>query len=166
MTKAACEELVDVYRRVHGLSAVSLRYFTAYGPRQRPEMAFAAFIRSVVGGGPLRILGDGRQVRDFTFVADVVSATIAAAERGTAPVYNISGGASTTLLEAIEEIERLTGRRALIGFSPPARGDAARTSADLTAARRDLGYEPTVSLREGLELQIRAAMDEPVEAVA
>lgn len=165
LTKAACEELIDVYRRVHGLSAVSLRYFTAYGPRQRPEMAFAAFIRSVLLGRPLRVLGDGRQVRDFTFVADAVAATIAAAELGTEPVYNISGGASCTLLEAIEGIERLTGRRALIGFSPPARGDAARTSADLTAARRDLGYQPTVSLREGLALQIRATMDEPVEPV-
>lgn len=163
LTKAACEELVDVYRRVHGLSAVSLRYFTAYGPRQRPEMAFAAFIRSVLLGRPLRVLGDGRQTRDFTFVADVVAATIRAAEAGTKPVYNISGGASSTLLGAIEEIERLTGRRALIGFSPPARGDASRTNADLTAARRDLDYRPTVSLREGLAVQIRAAMDEPVE---
>lgn len=165
MTKAACEELVDVYRRVHGLSAVSLRYFTAYGPRQRPEMAFAAFIRSILVGRPLQVLGDGRQVRDFTFVADVVAATIAAAQRGTEPAYNISGGASCTLLEAIAEIERLTGRRALIAFSPPARGDASRTSADLTAAKRDLGYEPTVSLREGLADQVRAATDEPVEPV-
>lgn len=163
LTKAACEELVGVYRRVHGLSAVSLRYFTAYGPRQRPEMAFAAFIRSVLLGRPLRVLGDGRQTRDFTFVADVVAATLAAADLGTEPVYNISGGGSSTLLEAIEEIERLTGRRALIGFSPPARGDASRTSASLTAAKRDLGYQPAVSLREGLALQIRAAKNEPVE---
>ena len=169
LTKAACEELIDVYRRVHALSAVSLRYFTAYGPRQRPEMAFAAFIRAVISGRPLRVLGDGRQTRDFTFVSDVVAATIRAAEVGTAPIYNISGGASSTLLEAIEEIERLAGRPALIGFSPPARGDASRTSADLGAARRDLGYEPAVSLREGLAVQIRAAMEEPgepVEAVA
>jgi nucleoside-diphosphate-sugar epimerase len=165
LTKAACEELIGVYRRVHGLSAVSLRYFTAYGPRQRPEMAFAAFIRSVLSGRPLRVLGDGRQTRDFTFVSDVVAATIAAAEVDADPVYNISGGASATLLEAIEEIERLTGRRALIGFSPPARGDASRTSAVLTAARRDLGYQPAVSLRDGLALQIRAAMNEPVEPV-
>jgi nucleoside-diphosphate-sugar epimerase len=165
ITKAACEDLVGVYRRVHGLSAVSLRYFTAYGPRQRPEMAFASFIRSAILGRPLRVLGDGRQTRDFTFVADVVAATIAAAEVGAEPVYNVSGGASCTLLGAIEEIERLTGRRALIGFSPPARGDASRTSADLTAARRDLGYQPAVTLREGLALQIRAAMEEPVEPV-
>jgi nucleoside-diphosphate-sugar epimerase len=165
LTKAACEELIAVYRRVHGLSAVSLRYFTAYGPRQRPEMAIAAFIRSVLVGRPLQVLGDGRQVRDFTFVADVVAATIAAAELAPEAAYNISGGASSTLLEVIEEIEHLTGRRALIGFSPPARGDASRTSADLTAAGRDLGYQPAVSLREGLALQIRAAMDEPVEPV-
>jgi nucleoside-diphosphate-sugar epimerase len=128
-------------------------------------MAFAAFIRSVLSGRPLRVLGDGRQVRDFTFVVDLVTATIAAAELGTEPVYNISGGASSTLLEAIEEIEGLTGRRALIGFSPAARGDASRTSADLTAATRDLGYQPTVSLREGLAAQVRAAMHEPVEPV-
>ena len=166
LTKAACEELVDVYRRVHGLSAVSLRYFTVYGPRQRPEMAFATFIRSILSGRPLRVLGDGRQTRDFTFVTDVVAATIRAAEVGTQPIYNISGGANSTLLEAIKAIERLAGRPALIGFSPSARGDAARTSADLTAARHDLGYQPAVSLPEGLATQIRATMVEPVEAVA
>jgi nucleoside-diphosphate-sugar epimerase len=165
LTKAACEELVAVYRRVHGLSAVSLRYFTAYGPRQRPDMAFASFIRSVLSGRSLHVLGDGNQTREFTYVSDAVAATIDAAELGTEPVYNIGAGTSSTLLEAIEEIERLTGRRALIGFSPPARGDASRTSADLTAAKRDLGYEPTVSLREGLAHQIRAATDEPVEPV-
>jgi UDP-glucuronate 4-epimerase len=163
LTKAACEELVGVYRRVHGLSAVSLRYFTAYGPRQRPEMAFASFIRAVLSRRPLRVLGDGKQTRDFTFVADVVRATIAAAELGAKPAYNISGGTSSTLLEAIAEIERLAERRALISFSPSARGDAYRTNADLTAARRDLGYTPEVSLRDGLALQVRAATREPVE---
>lgn len=163
LTKAACEELVGVYRRVHGLSAVSLRYFTAFGPRQRPDMAFASFIRSVLAGRPLRVLGDGRQTREFTYVTDVVAATIAAAEHGSDAVYNIGGGTSTTLLEAIAQIERLAGRSALISFSPSARGDAYRTSADLTAARRDLGYTPQVSLPDGLALQIRAAMQEPVE---
>lgn len=163
LTKAACEELVAVYRRVHGLSAVSLRYFTAYGPRQRPEMAFASFINAVLSGRPLLVFGDGRQTRDFTFVTDVVHATIAAAELGVEPVYNISGGANSTLLDAIAEIERLTERRALISFSSSARGDAYRTRADLTATKRDLGYAPAVSLRQGLALQIRAAMSEPVE---
>jgi nucleoside-diphosphate-sugar epimerase len=165
LTKLACEELIDVYRRTHGLSAVSLRYFTAYGPRQRPEMAFAAFIRSILAKKPLHVFGDGRQVRDFTFVSDVVAATIAAAERGKKPAYNISGGATSTLFEAIEEIERLTGRRALIDFSPQARGDATQTRADLTAARRDLRYRPTVSLRDGLKRQIDAATGEPIESI-
>jgi nucleoside-diphosphate-sugar epimerase len=163
LTKAACEELIGVYRRVHGLSAVSLRYFTVYGPRQRPEMAFASFIRGVLSRRPLRVLGDGRQARDFTFVGDVVAATIAAADLGVEPAYNISGGASSTLLEAIAEIERLTGLRALIDFSASARGDAYRTNADLTAARRDLAYAPDVWLPDGLALQIRTAMREPVE---
>ena len=163
LTKAACEELLAVYRRVHGLSAVALRYFTAYGPRQRPEMAFASFIRAVLSRRALHVLGDGTQTRDFTFVADVVAATIAAAERGTAAVYNISGGTNSTLLEAIAEIERLAERPALITFSPSARGDAYRTNADLAAAKRDLGYTPQMSLRNGLALQIEAAMREPVE---
>jgi nucleoside-diphosphate-sugar epimerase len=164
LTKVACEELIDVYRRVHGLSAVSLRYFTAYGPRQRPEMAFATFIRSILMGRPLPVLGNGRQIRDFTFITDVIAATLAAAERGTAPAYNISGGASSTLFGAIEEIERLTGRHARIDFSPPARGDATRTGADLTAAELDLEYRPTVSLQDGLALQIDAAKNEPLES--
>jgi nucleoside-diphosphate-sugar epimerase len=163
LTKAACEDLVDLYRRVHGLSAVSLRYFTVFGPRQRPEMAFASFIRAILSGRLLQVLGDGTQMRDFTFVTDAVAATIAAAEQGTEPVYNISGGTSSTLLEAIAEIERLAERRASISFSPSARGDAYRTNADLTAAGRDLAYAPRVSLREGLALQVRAAMREPVE---
>ncbi len=163
LTKAACEELVGIYRRVHGISAVSLRYFTAYGPRQRPEMAFASFIRAVLSGKPLHVLGDGRQIRDFTYVTDVVSATIAAAERLTGPVYNVSGGTSSTLLEAIAHIERLTGRRALIRLSPRARGDVYRTMADLTAARRDLAYSPEVTLSQGLALQVQAAMHEPEE---
>jgi len=162
-TKSACEELLSVYRRVHGLSAVALRYFTVYGPRQRPEMAFASFIRAILSGRPVRVFGDGTQTRDFTFVSDVVTATVRAAELGTALAYNISGGTNSTLLDAIAEIERLTGRRALISFSSWARGDAYRTHADLTAAERDLRYTPEVSLADGLELQIEAAMREPLE---
>ena len=165
LTKLAGEELVAVYRR-QGLSAVSLRYFTVYGPRQRPDMAFASFIRAVLSSRLLRVLGDGSQTRDFTFVSDAVAATVAAAELGTEPVYNVSGGTTSTLLEAIAQIERLTSRPALLHFSPPARGEAHRTSADLTAARRDLGYAPQVSLPDGLALQVEAAMSEPTEAVA
>jgi len=166
LTKAACEELVGVYRRVHGLSAVSLRYFTVYGPRQRPEMAFASFIRAVLAGRPVHVLGDGGQSRDFTYVADTVAATIAAAEEGRQPVYNISGDATFTLLEAIAEIERLVGRRAQIRFSPSARGDAYRTTADLTEARCDLYYRPQVTLAEGLARQVQAAAEERPDLAA
>ena len=168
-TKRAGELLLRSVAPIYGFRSAALRFFTVYGPRQRPEMAFASFIRAVLSGKPLHVLGDGRQTRDFTYVTDVVSATIAAAERLTGPVYNVSGGTSSTLLEAIAQIERLTGRRALIRFSPRARGDAYRTMADLTAARRDLAYSPEVTLGQGLALQVRAAMrdaEELAEAVA
>jgi len=160
LTKAACEELVGVYRRVHGLSAVSLRYFTIYGPRQRPEMAFASFIGALLAGRQLDVLGDGRQSRDFTYVSDAVAATIASADHGTEPAYNISGGSSSTVLETIAQIERLSGRRAFLRFWPSARGDAYRTDGDLTLARRDLGYTPEVELADGLARQLEAARRE------
>lgn len=163
MTKAACEELVGVYQRTHGLSAVSLRYFTVYGPRQRPEMAFASFIRAVLSGSSVQVLGDGTQSRDFTYVDDVVAATIAAAESGVQPLYNISGGANATVLEAIAHIENATGRRARVRHSGSVRGDAYRTAADLTVTKRDLRYDPAVTLREGLERQAQAAIGEAAE---
>lgn len=168
LTKSACEDLVDVYRRTNGLSAVSLRYFTIYGPRQRPEMAFATFIRCVLEGKAVPVLGDGRQTRDFTYVSDAVAATLAAAERGDSQVYNVSGGASASVLKALDEIELLTGRRAIVELGRAARGDARHTRADLGLAAHELRYRPTVGLREGLARQIDAyaAGDEPLEAVA
>jgi nucleoside-diphosphate-sugar epimerase len=157
LTKAACEDLVDVYRRTTGLSATALRYFTVYGPRQRPEMAFAAFITAILRGRSLTVFGDGSQSRDFTYVGDAVAATVAAAEDGVRRAYNVSGGARATVLEAIRLIERLTGRRALLHLQPAGRGDPLQTSADLRAARTDLGYWPTTSLEAGLTEQIAAA---------
>jgi UDP-glucuronate 4-epimerase len=158
LTKAACEDLIDVYRRQNGLSAVSLRYFTVYGPRQRPEMAFASFISRIAAGRPITVFGDGRQTRDFTYVSDVVAATIAAAERGSRPWYNVSSGANASLLEVIAAIERATARRAVVEFAPDARGDARHTRADLTAAARDLGFRPSVPLELGLARQVAAAL--------
>ena len=160
LTKAACEDLIDVYRRLNGLSAVSLRYFTVYGPRQRPEMAFASFIERIAAGLPIMVYGDGGQTRDFTYVSDVVAATIAAAERGGRHCYNVSGGANASLLEAIAAIERATGCRAVVEFAPDARGDARHTRADLTAAGRDLGYQPSVGLDLGVARQVAAALDD------
>jgi len=158
LTKAACEDLIDVYRRGSQLSAVSLRYFTVYGPRQRPEMAFARFIERISAGLPITIFGDGRQTRDFTYVGDAVAATIAAAELGSRPAYNVSGGATATLLDAIAEIERAVGRTAQVTIAEAARGDARHTRADLTAAANDLGYQPIVSLAEGVGLQVAHAL--------
>jgi nucleoside-diphosphate-sugar epimerase len=157
LTKAACEDLVDVYRRTTGLSATALRYFTVYGPRQRPEMAFAAFITAILRGRPLTVFGDGSQSRDFTYVGDAVAATVAAAEDGVREAYNVSGGARATLLEAIRLIEQLTGRRALLDLRRPGRGDPLQTSARLCAARDDLGYSPDTSLEVGLEKQVAVA---------
>ncbi|HET7378751.1 MAG TPA: NAD-dependent epimerase/dehydratase family protein [Gaiellales bacterium] len=154
LTKAACEDLIDVYRRGSGLSAVSLRYFTVYGPRQRPEMAFAQFIDRIAAGAPITVYGDGRQTRDFTYVGDAVAATIAAADRGKRPAYNVSGGATATLIDAIREIERAVGRKAHVAFAEAARGDARHTRADLTAAATDLGYQPIMSLAEGVARQV------------
>ena len=155
LTKAACEDLIEVYRRDAGVSATSLRYFTVYGPRQRPEMAFATFIDRVLGDAPIPVYGDGEQSREFTYVDDVVAGTIAAAERGTAPIYNLSGGAAATLREAIEVIESLTGRTARLDRRPDARGDVRSTRADLAAAQRDLDYRPQVALADGLRAQVR-----------
>lgn len=153
LTKAACENLIDVYRRCDGISATSLRYFTVFGPRQRPEMAFALFIDRILEGRPIPIFGDGRQSRDFTYVADVVRATIAAGERGDQHAYNIAGGGTTTLLDALEIIERLTGRRAVVERQADARGDVRHTRADISAAMRDLGYRPVTTVADGLDVQ-------------
>jgi nucleoside-diphosphate-sugar epimerase len=157
LTKSACEDIIDLYRRTAGISATALRYFTVYGPRQRPEMAFATFVRSILEGQPLPLFGDGKQTRDFTYVGDAVAATIAAGERGDRAAYNVSGGGSATILESIALIERLTGLRARVDRLPEARGDTPHTRADLEAARTDLDYRPTVSLEAGLERQIAAA---------
>ena len=159
LTKAACEDLIDVYRRTTGLSATALRYFTVYGPRQRPEMAFATFISSILEGRPLPVFGNGRQSRDFTYVDDAVAATIAAAKHGAREAYNVSGGSSATVLEVIAVIERLTGRRAMLDPRPSGRGDPTHTRADLRAAQADLGYRPATMLEAGLWQQVEAASE-------
>jgi UDP-glucuronate 4-epimerase len=120
-------------------------------------------LRSAHRPRPLQVLGDGHQTREFTYVSDALTTTIAAAELGTEPGYNVSGGTNSTLLEANAQIERLTDRPALISFSPSAQCDVYRTSANLSGAGRDLSYKPHVSSGDGLTLQIRAAMREPVE---
>ncbi len=159
MTKCATEELAGVYGRNHNLHVVGLRYFTVYGPRQRPDMAFSRFVAAGLAGEPITVLGDGLQVRDFTYVDDVVEGTLLAAEHGTAgAVYNIGGGTPVTLLDAIHLIEEKIGRPIAIEYGPSARGDARQTGADTTLARKELGFSPSVSLEEGLARQVEWTM--------
>jgi UDP-glucose 4-epimerase len=155
MTKCATEDLAGVYRRNHGLRVVGLRYFTVYGPRQRPDMAFARFISAGLAGEPITVLGDGLQIRDFTYVDDVVDATVRAAERGeSGAVYNIGGGTPVALIDAIHLIEERIGHPIAIEYQHQARGDARRTGADTTRAREELGFSPATSLERGLERQV------------
>jgi nucleoside-diphosphate-sugar epimerase len=155
MTKLATEELTATYHRCFGLPVVGLRYFTAYGPRQRPDMAFTRFMCAILDNEPLTVLGDGTQVRDFTYVGDIVDGTIAAAQHGRfGAIYNIGGGRSVQLLTAIEAIERVAGRRGCVEIAPPQPGDAYRTGCDCDLALRELGYAPRTALEDGLAAQL------------
>jgi nucleoside-diphosphate-sugar epimerase len=155
LTKVATEELVETYCRQSEMRAAGLRYFTVYGPRQRPDMAFTRFALAALEGRPITVLGDGSQIRDFTFVEDAVDATLAAAraERKVG-VYNIGGGTQARLIDAIRIIEDLVGSPVTIDYRPTARGDVWRTCADTRRAERELGFRPRTSLREGLGRQV------------
>jgi UDP-glucose 4-epimerase len=158
VTKLAAEHLCNLYWAEFGVPAVSLRYFSVYGPRQRPDMAFNRFIRAGVAGEPIHVFGDGRQTRDFTYVGDVVAATAAAARRGTpGAVYNVAGGSRTTVLEVIDILERLLEVEFDVRHEGRAVGDARDTAADTSNAVRDLGYSPEFTLEAGLAAQCEAA---------
>jgi nucleoside-diphosphate-sugar epimerase len=153
ITKLACEHLAAAYGRSFDLDAVGLRYFTVYGPRQRPDMAFARIVDALVGGSPFELFGDGGQSRSFTFVGDVVEATIAAAGADPGSLYNVGGGAESTMRSAIELLEAISGRKLDLRSGPPARGDMLRSRADTSAIERDLGWQATTSLEDGLRDQ-------------
>jgi len=154
ITKLGCEQLARAYAQGFGLDAVVLRYFTVYGPRQRPDMAVARIVDALARGAPFELYGDGSQSRSFTYVADVVDATIAAMERAPAgAVYNVGGGVEATMREAIDALERVSGRTLELLEGPAAKGDVHRTAADTTAIERDIGWRATTSLKEGLREQ-------------
>jgi len=154
VTKLACEHLLSAYAAGSGLDWVCLRYFTVFGPRQRPDMAFARMLTALAQGETFELYGDGRQSRGFTYVADAVAATIAAMERAPAgAVYNVGGGVEATMLQAIAAAEEVAGRRLAVRLLPPVPGDVRRTAPDTSRIRRDLGWEPSVSLEEGLRAQ-------------
>jgi nucleoside-diphosphate-sugar epimerase len=158
VTAAAVEDLAALHHRTAGIPVVGMRYFTVYGPRQRPDMAFTRFIDQALSDRPISIYGDGRQQRDFTYVDDAVEATIAAARRGRrGEVYNVGGGAPVELLEAIGIIAERCGGVS-IEHQPAVRGDARATCADGALALADLGTCPRVTLRDGLHRQIAWAV--------
>jgi len=152
VTKLAAEHLALLYHRNHALPTVSLRYFTVYGPRQRPDMAFHRFLAAARDRAPVSVFGDGAQTRDFTYVTDIVSATRAAAVSGRPGcVYNVGGGERVAINDVLRLVERVTGLRLRVQHEEAQKGDMRDTFADTGAARRDLGFRSSVSLEEGLE---------------
>jgi nucleoside-diphosphate-sugar epimerase len=151
VTKLAAEHLCNLYHANHGVPCVSLRYFTVYGPRQRPDMAFHRFMRAAITSQPITLYGDGEQTRDFTFVADAAAATANAGTRGVpGRVYNIGGGSRVSVNQVLDIVARLSGRRLDIRREDKQKGDMRDTYADTTRARADIGFAPTVSIEEGL----------------
>jgi len=152
ITKMTCEHLARAYERSFGLNVTVLRYFNAFGPRQRPDMAFSKIIASMLEGVTFALFGDGTQSRGFTYIADVVNATVAAMERGRG-TYNVGGGTEASMLETIQLLEQISGRKLEIEERPPVPGDQRRTKADTTRIRKELGWVPGTSLEDGLEAQ-------------
>jgi UDP-glucuronate 4-epimerase len=160
VTKLSCEYLAGAYAESLGLDHVALRYFTVYGPRQRPDMAFACILGAILSDAPFTIFGTGEQTRDVTFVGDAVAATIAAMIKApSGAVYNVGGGSETSLVNVIAMAERIAGRSLDIRRSEAAAGDVRRTAADTTRARRELGWIPRTSLEDGLRAQLEAFAD-------
>jgi nucleoside-diphosphate-sugar epimerase len=156
VSKLAAEHLGHLYCANYGVPAVALRYFTVYGPRQRPDMGFHRFLTAVRDGTPITVYGDGEQTRDFTFVSDIVAANVAAAAQGRpGSVYNIGGGSRVTLNHVLELIQKVTGKPVTIQREPEQKGDMRHTYADTSAARRDLDFNPRVTLENGLAQQYR-----------
>ena len=158
ITKLACEHLAGAYASEFGLEVVTVRYFTIYGPRQRPDMAFTKMVACLAEGRPFELYGDGGQSRSFTYVDDAVEATIAAMERA-APgsTFNVGGGTEVSMLDVIETLGRIAKRRLEVVRMPRREGDAARTAADTRRIREAVGWEPTTTFEEGLAAQWRWA---------
>ncbi|NEO90597.1 MAG: NAD-dependent epimerase/dehydratase family protein, partial [Moorea sp. SIO3G5] len=152
VTKLAAEHLCLLYYHNFGVPVTALRYFTVYGPRQRPDMAFHKFLKAILTDEPISIYGDGKQTRDFTFIKDIIAANLAA---GTTPaavgeVFNVGGGSRVVLADVLDTIEEIVGHPIKKNYIEKAKGDARHTAADITKAKTLLSYQPQVSLSEGL----------------
>ncbi len=156
VTKLAAEHLCHLYHVNLGVPSVSLRYFTVYGPRQRPDMGFHRFLRAALASHPIQLYGDGGQTRDFTFVKDTVAATVSAGIRGTpGRVYNVGGGSRVSITEVLALIARLVGRSLDVRQEGTQKGDMRDTYADTSLASRELAYAPSVRLEDGLAEELR-----------
>jgi UDP-glucose 4-epimerase len=151
VTKLAAEHLCHLYHVNYGLPAVSLRYFTVYGPRQRPEMAIAKFVDAVLDGRKIPFYGDGSSRRDYTYIDDIVDGVVRSLDRCEGyEIYNLGESATTSLAELVEQIGRLCGKTPILDRQPMQPGDVLLTCADVSKARAKLGYAPKVPVAEGL----------------
>ena len=156
VTKLAAEHLCYLYWKNFEIPTVSLRYFTVYGPRQRPDMAINKFVSDILKGKPITVYGDGKQTRDFTFVSDVVEANLLAAKFSeNETVFNIGGGSRISVKDLIFDIETAVGKKAIFSHTESQKGDARDTLADNSNARRQLGWRPRVAIREGIEKYVQ-----------
>jgi len=155
VTKLAAENLCYLYYRNYHVPIISLRYFTVYGPRQRPDMAIHRFVQAVLNGEEITVYGDGEQTRDFTYVDEVIEATLLAIKSDVAgEILNIGGGGRISVNQLIKKIETITGKKAKLEYVAGQKGDVKDTLADITKAKEKLNWQPTVKIEEGLERYI------------
>jgi nucleoside-diphosphate-sugar epimerase len=158
VTKLAAEQMCELYRAEHGVDTVSLRYFSVYGPRQRPDMAFRRFCDAIVAGRPIEVFGDGAQTRDFTYVEDVVAATRAAGEGEASGVLNVGGGSGISVNRALELLAGIAGRPLDVRRADRESGDVQHTGADIGRARMRLGWRPRTGVEDGLAAEFAWAV--------
>jgi nucleoside-diphosphate-sugar epimerase len=155
VTKLAADHLCRLYWKNFGIPVVMLRYFTVYGPRQRPDMAFHRFLKVALNGGTMTIYGDGEQTRDFTFISDIVEANLLAMRHGSdGEIFNIGGGSRVSVNHVLKLIGRITRREPKISWIEPQKGDVRDTWADTTKAKQILAFSPKVQLEEGLSMEL------------
>jgi nucleoside-diphosphate-sugar epimerase len=155
VTKLASENLCRAYQEEHNLPLVVLRYFSVYGPRQRPDMGYHRFITALFEGKPITVYGDGLQVRGNTYIDDCVTATVAALQAPLGETYNVGGGESASVWEILQRLEALVGRRPEVRREPARQGDQRYTFADTGKLQRHVGWQPRVTLDAGLAEQVR-----------
>jgi UDP-glucuronate 4-epimerase len=152
-SKLACEALGHVYHYVYGMDVAMLRFFTVYGPRQRPDLAIHKFAKLIAAGKPIPVYGDGSTARDYTYISDIVDGVIACTEgKFGYEVFNLGGSETVTLARLIELLEKALGRKAIIDRHPAQPGDVPLTYADITKSRKFLAYSPKVKIEQGIPL--------------